>query len=308
MKGEQIRSEFSSRSPQQKVSHFSSNNTRKEIFCQGSRTKVPNGKYEFCERKILLVGLFVVHFLELPNMEFDKLSTSQIREASRDIEEIYQVAKKSSSAVIQSHIVSYIDDFRSKLLAASKENAETLRIKVRFSDGLVAILANLSSTMSLSDLKTQIEDSKDGPFQLLKLLLVRTNTDITGFDDTSLVDAGVCNNDVFIAEGNCSALASMSVQQSSSPPAFEILASSNLQYSCAEEVFFVGLHCCLLEEGMICMVEMPNSVPGFAPSLKGDRKTKKLRPPTLPFNAHFDDFCTRLDCWFNRIAEDKVAS
>jgi hypothetical protein len=38
-----------------------------------------------------------------------------------------------------------------------------------------------------------------------------------------------------------------------------------------QEAFVIGFHANMMDKNFVCLVECPNAIPGFAPSLKGDK-------------------------------------
>jgi hypothetical protein len=122
-------------------------------------------------------------------------------------------------------------------------------------------ISMLSST-TLSTLRGYIETTNGPKFELERLLVKRTGKAWCTFDNKTVSQCEIKDGDLLIAD--CK-----SAVETLNPTGLERLKSTRITPTNAFELVACALHCFLLDEAFVAVVELPNATPGFAPSLKG---------------------------------------
>mmetsp|Transcript_12663 Transcript_12663/g.28113 ORF Transcript_12663/g.28113 Transcript_12663/m.28113 type:complete len:359 (+) Transcript_12663:98-1174(+) len=129
-------------------------------------------------------------------------------------------------------------------------------------------ISMLSST-SLATLRGYIE-ATDGPkFEIERLLVRRTGKAWCDFDVKTVAQCEIKDGDQLLAD--CK-----SAVENLNPTGLERLSDSRIGASNAFELVALALHCFMLDEAFVAVVELANATPGFAPSLKEVPRTALL--------------------------------
>ena len=169
------------------------------------------------------------------------------------------------------------------------------RLKIRTPDSQTVVLAAVSPTLTLRELKTLIESSLEKPLDVCRLRVASTGQAWGNFDSKTLQACNIQNNDVLTVEGSggmtgagagaaAISIASTATTQSQSPSSpLSRAASTGLWPTTRLQAMTLAVHCAMLDAGFCCVAEVASTVPGFAPPLREVPPTKFLPEG---WNAH----------------------
>jgi hypothetical protein len=176
-----------------------------------------------------------------------------------------------------------IEQEEARLSQHSAANTTTsLRLKIK-ADGQTVVLASVSPSTSMRELKALIESSLDKPLEISRIRVASTGQAWGVFDEKSLASCSIQSNDVLTVDSATAAATSLSSSSSSrafAPASSQAAAAAStasplsrvtaagLWPSNRFQTVLLALHCSMLEAGFVCVAEVPSSVPGFAPPVR----------------------------------------
>jgi hypothetical protein len=146
------------------------------------------------------------------------------------------------------------------------EAPTTCKLMVRFNIPTIREprSVELAPEGTLLELKREIEKSIGQTYTVERILVRRTGKAWGSFDTKTLAQCEIKNGDELLVDGK-SAEVSNNVRGQARVSASGVVAPT------AFARLSLALHAFLLDMEFVTVVEMPSTVPGFAPSLKGKR-------------------------------------
>lgn len=123
---------------------------------------------------------------------------------------------------------------------------------------------NVKTGSSMESLKKSIESLTGPGYSVDRVLLKRTGRAWGMFDWKSIEQCEIKNNDELVVD--CKNL-----NENLNPKGLERISASGLIAQSTFQFVALAIHAFLLDEGFTAVAELPNAVPGFAPSLKGNQ-------------------------------------
>ena len=117
-------------------------------------------------------------------------------------------------------------------------------------------------TTTLSQLKLEIEKITGSNFATERIKVKRTGKALGQFDTKTLGECEIKDRDEILVDCR-------NVNEVLNPTGVDRIATSGIQPKTACELLVLALHAFMLDEEFITVVQLPSSVPGFAPSIKG---------------------------------------
>lgn len=218
----------------------------------------------------------IVGFLE-------SFSAQDLEDAKRQVGELAEFIRNyPPSSVIPMYFGPILDDLKVEVMKRSTSRATDWRLKLKYPDLSVVVLASIKPDTALAILRDLAEKSSEEPCCVKSIVIVRLNQRIDCFDDTTIANAGIFNNDVLCLElttysqreqtWHTSAMTVQKNDGNSTMPdkTLEALSKlSSITIASPIEILCMGLHCFLLDEGFVSIIEVPSTVPGFAAAIKG---------------------------------------
>jgi hypothetical protein len=153
------------------------------------------------------------------------------------------------------------------LQSSANQKAEvpsTYKLVVRFNIATIRDprSVELSPGSTLLELKKEIEKSIGQMYTVERILVRRTGKAWGSFDTKTLAQCEIKNGDELVVDGKSADVANNLRGQAR-------VISSGIVASSPFARLALALHAFLLDLEFVTVVEMPSTVPGFAPSLKG---------------------------------------
>lgn len=114
----------------------------------------------------------------------------------------------------------------------------------------------------MESLKKSIEELTGASYSVERILLKRTGKAWGMFDWKTIEQCDMKNNDELVVD--CKNL-----NENLKPKGLDRISASGLIAQSTFQFIALAIHAFLLDEEFIAVAELPNAVPGFAPSLKG---------------------------------------
>ena len=174
---------------------------------------------------------------------------------------------------------------------SSDSSESTLRLKV-FVHGNTIFLTGLSSNTTMERLVEEIRQSMDAApnFIISRIRVTRTNSAYGHFDGRSIASCDIKDRDYLVCDAhrienvnnrananhsnisNSSSSGTYNSGDAGSSPALQALPQAfgpAIPDNCTFiQAIALLLHSIMLESGFVCLEEVPNSVPGFAPAMR----------------------------------------
>ena len=121
---------------------------------------------------------------------------------------------------------------------------------------------SVERTTSLAVLKGNIQTITGPTMNAERIKVRRTGKAWGDFDEKTLEQCEIRDKDEIVVDCKLT-------NENLNPKGVQRLENSGITPKSPFELVVLALHCFLLDEDFVAVVELPNSVPGFAPSLKG---------------------------------------
>lgn len=153
---------------------------------------------------------------------------------------------------------------RLAVLAAVPASSDsiTLRVRINITGFNDVRTLEVKKGSSLESLKRSIDAVTGAGYSAERVLLKRTGKAWGTFDSKSIEQCEMKNNDEIVVD--CKNL-----NENLNPTGLERIPASGLVPQSTFQLLALAFHAFMLDEGFIAVVELPNAMPGFAPSLKG---------------------------------------
>ena len=152
--------------------------------------------------------------------------------------------------------------------AQTPSDSITLRVRINITGFNDARTLEIKKGSSLELLKRSIDALTGTGYSAERVLLKRTGKAWGTFDSKSIEQCEMKNNDEIVVD--CKNL-----NENLNPTGLDRIPASGLVPQSTFQFLALTFHAYMLDEGFIAVAELPNAMPGFAPSLKGgvSRKT-----------------------------------
>lgn len=150
------------------------------------------------------------------------------------------------------------------LQGAGKMPSDTITVVLRINVPHVREPKSIqvSPSTSLLLLKREIEAITGPSYSAERVQVRRTGKAFGQFDDKTVAQCDMKNNDEVVVD--CKNL-----NENLNPRGMERVTASGVTFTSEFQLLALALHAFMLDEDFVAVVELPNAVPGFAPSLKG---------------------------------------
>lgn len=143
----------------------------------------------------------------------------------------------------------------------------TLNIKLN-KEGYPFFNIQMFSDNKISELKKVIESHYKFNIAVDRLIL-KNESKISLFNDESLETCGINNNDEILVDCKSMSPRVTAETEYRCPKGLLRIAHSKTFPMNRYDLIVLALHSFMLDDSFVCLDELPNSVPGFAPSLRG---------------------------------------
>lgn len=218
-----------------------------------------------------------VHFVIVSSQE--DLSYNFGKMTSNEVDQELTALRAFSEEKLRKGSVVY-DKVQDLISQATRENARhaaaVLGVGKIASDGITLVLRfnntnlrelksiQVSPDATLAVVKQQIEAITGPAYCAERIQVRRTGKAFGQFDEKTIVQCEIKHNDELVVE--CK-----NINENFNPTGMERVTASGVTFSSEFQLICLALHAFMLDEGYVAVLELPNAVPGFAPSLKGER-------------------------------------
>lgn len=206
------------------------------------------------------------------------------------LEEFANTLKKGS--VVHSKIVPVIAAITRDLATHdSQSKNEVWALKLQVTVGTTVGLRNiaLNKTSTLIDIKSLVENQPQA-LSVDRIKVKRTGRAWTQFDTRTIVDCEIINGDELLID--CTAKAQK--QFDKNVTGLARIENCDVKLNAAIDLLVAAIHCFILDLGFTCVMELPSTVPGFAPSLRGKGVHNVELRSNLSVKSFLPELCSPL--------------
>ena len=192
-------------------------------------------------------------------------SEAETRAEFKSLEEFANSLRKGS--LVHSKIVGVIGAISRELEAQRSETKNDVwSLKLHVTIGPVVGLRNISlnSSSTLNDVKSLVENQPQSAI-VERIKVKRTGRAWTQFDSRPLSLCEIVNGDELLVE--CTAKAQKQFDKAIT--GLSRMEKCGVKLTSDLELLIAAVHCFILDQGFVSVMELPSTVPGFAPSLRG---------------------------------------